>query len=109
MNRKLGFREKGLLTSSPTRDEIRVLIVALFCAGEVMDYVARMDWQQLLALLIVTITAGLFLWSKVRRKKFSFAKSTHCGCSSAQSPAPSQTIQFKARKGQRPTVVVKNR
>jgi hypothetical protein len=74
-----------------------------------MDYVARMDWQQLLALLIVATTVALFLWSKVRRKKFSFAKSTHCGCSSAQSPGSAQTIQFKARKGQRPTVVIKNR
>lgn len=74
-----------------------------------MHYVARMDWQQLLALLIVATTAALFLWSSVRRKKFSFAKSTHCGCSSAQLPGPTQTIQFKAKKGQRPTVVVKNR
>ena len=74
-----------------------------------MHYVARMDWQQLLALVIVAITAGLFLWSNLRRKKFSFAKSTHCGCSSAQLPGPTQTIQFKAKKGQRPTVVVKNR
>ena len=70
-----------------------------------------MDWQQLLALLIVALTAGLFAWSKLRRKKFSFAKDTHCGCSSAkvQAIGPAQTIQFRAKKGERPTVVVKNR
>lgn len=79
-----------------------------------MDYLAPMDWQQLLALLIVATTAALFLWSSLPRKKFSFAKSTACGCGSAQSKIPknslpAQTIQFKARKGQRPIVVVKNR
>ena len=72
-----------------------------------------MDWQQVLALLIVALTAGLFAWSKFRRKKFSFAKDTHCGCISGKAPleaiGPAQTIQFRAKKGERPTVVVKNR
>jgi hypothetical protein len=72
-----------------------------------------MDWQQLLALLIVAVTAGMFAWSKLRRKKFSFAKDTHCGCSSGKAAleaiGPTQTIQFRAKKGERPTVVVKNR
>ena len=67
-----------------------------------------MDWQQLLALLIVACTAALFLWGKVRKKRFSFEKDTHCGCSSATQIGPAQTIQFKARKGERPQVVVRN-
>ena len=68
-----------------------------------------MDWQQLLALLIVACTAGIFLWSKLRKKKFSFAKDTHCGCGTERAPiGPSQTIQFKARKGQRPKIVIRN-
>ncbi|HEX7861660.1 MAG TPA: hypothetical protein VF773_15090 [Verrucomicrobiae bacterium] len=67
-----------------------------------------MDWQQVLALLIVAITVGAFAWSKLRRKKFSFAKSTACGCSSKLPPIGSaQSIQFKAKKGHRRTVVVK--
>ena len=75
-----------------------------------MDYVRGMDWQQLLALLIVGCTAGLFLWSKFRKKKFSFGKDTHCGCASSggRPIGPAQTIQFKARKGERPQVVVRN-
>ena len=68
-----------------------------------------MDWQQLLALLIVACTAGLFIWSKLRRKSFTFEKDTHCGCSSGgKQIGPAQTIQFKARKGERPQVVVRN-
>lgn len=68
-----------------------------------------MDWQQVLALLIVASTAALFAWSKLRRKKFSFARDTHCGCSSGTAQiGPAQKIQFKARKGGRPTVVIKN-
>ena len=74
-----------------------------------MDYLVPMDSQQMLALLIVALTAGLFLWSKLRRKKFSFAKDTHCGCSSRTGQiGPTQSIQFRARKGERPTVVLKN-
>jgi hypothetical protein len=67
-----------------------------------------MDWQQVLALLIVALTVIAFAWSKLRRKKFSFAKDTACGCSSKLPViGPAQSIQFKARKGERRTVVVK--
>jgi hypothetical protein len=73
-----------------------------------------MDWQQGLALLIVAGTAAAFLWNRMRPKKFSFEKDTHCGCSSpGQANAraaigPAQTIQFRARKGERPSIIVKN-
>ena len=67
-----------------------------------------MDWQQLLALLIVACTAGTFVWSKFRKKKFSFEKQTHCGCGTGAPIGPAQSIQFKARKGERPQVIVKN-
>ena len=70
-----------------------------------------MDWQQVLALLIVAMTVIAFAWSKVRRRKFSFAKDTACGCGAgkgAKLPAigPAQTVVFKARKGERRSVVV---
>ena len=68
-----------------------------------------MDWQQLLALLIVVCTAGVFLRSSLRKKKkFSFEKDTHCGCASDSQIGPAQSIQFKARKGERPRVIVRN-
>ena len=102
--------EDGGHSDANTFRELTLLIVAIFCAGEVLDYVGEMDWQQMLALLIVAMTVGLFAWSKFRRKKFSFGNDTHCGCSSEIPPiGPTQTIQFRARKGERPTVVLKNR
>jgi hypothetical protein len=66
-----------------------------------------MDWQQPLALLIVSMTAGAFVWCKTHRRKFSFEKDTHCGCSSTPI-GPRQTVTFRARKGQRAEVLVKN-
>ena len=67
-----------------------------------------MDWQQVLALLIVAMTVIAFAWSKLRRKKFSFAKDTPCGCSS-KLPAigPTQSVKFSAKKGGQRSVVVK--
>jgi hypothetical protein len=74
-----------------------------------LRYLRGMDWQQLLALLIVVCTAGLFLRGKLRKKRFTVEKDTHCGCG-GDGPriGPAQTIQFRARKGERAQVVVKN-
>jgi hypothetical protein len=66
-----------------------------------------MDWQQTAALAIVAVTAGIFLWQKFRRRKFSFARDTHCGCSGAGGPATKSSIVFHARKGERPEVIMK--
>jgi hypothetical protein len=66
-----------------------------------------MDWQQLTALAIVVITAAIFIWQRFRRRKFSFEHSTHCGCSAAGQTPPRGSIIFRARKGERPEVVVK--
>ena len=66
-----------------------------------------MDWQQITALGIVAVTAGFFLRSKLRRRKFSFEHDTHCGCSSPAQSGSKSSIVFKARKGQRPEIVVK--
>jgi hypothetical protein len=67
-----------------------------------------MDWQQGAALLIVGVTAGVFVFSKVRRRGFSFKNDTHCGCHSAGDLGAKQSIRFSARKGARPQVIVKN-
>jgi hypothetical protein len=65
-----------------------------------------MDWQQVVALMIVAATAAIFLWNKIRPRKFDFARDTHCGCSSQQS-GPKTSITFHARKGKRSQIVVK--
>jgi hypothetical protein len=64
-----------------------------------------MDWQKIASLVIVAVTAGTFLWAKLRKRKFSFEHDTHCGCGS--SAGSKNSIIFHARKGQRPQIIVK--
>jgi len=67
-----------------------------------------MDWQELTALLIVAGAAGGFVWAKWRRRRrFSFERDTHCGCASSAESAPLSSIVYRARKGERPQVIVK--
>jgi hypothetical protein len=66
-----------------------------------------MDWQQITALAIVAATAGMFLRTKLRRRAFSFARDTHCGCSAPTGTGAKGSIVFSARKGRRPTILVK--
>jgi len=68
-----------------------------------------MDWQQLVSLMVVASAAVLLLGSKFRRRKFSFERSTHCGCAAVQEISPQSSIVFRARKGARPEVRVKMR
>jgi hypothetical protein len=66
-----------------------------------------MDWQQVVSLAIVAAAAGFFLRARLHRRKFSFARDTHCGCSAPGRPGEKSSIVFRARKGGRPEVVVK--
>jgi hypothetical protein len=66
-----------------------------------------MDWQQPVALGIVAATAAGFLWRRIRPAKFDFQRDTHCGCSSPANTASKSSIVFRARKGERPQIVVK--
>jgi hypothetical protein len=68
-----------------------------------------MEWQQLVSLVIVASAAGLLVWSKVRRQKFSFERATHCGCAAVSPTASQSSIVFRARKGGRPEVHVRMR
>jgi len=68
-----------------------------------------MDWQQLVSLVIVAAAAGMLLAGRLRRRKFSFGRDTHCGCAGAASAGAQGSIVFHARKGQRPEVTVKMR
>jgi ABC-type nickel/cobalt efflux system permease component RcnA len=72
------------------------------------SYVASMNWQQLVSLTIVGIAAALLLWSRIRRRKFSFERATHCGCSGSGHEAGSQpSVIYRARKGERPQIVIR--
>lgn len=65
-----------------------------------------MDWQQLVALAIVGITAVALVWSRFRPRKFSFVRDTHCGCAAGQQTSR-HSIVYRARKGERPQVTLK--
>jgi hypothetical protein len=67
-----------------------------------------MDWQQLVSLTIVGVTAGVFLRGRFGHRKFSFERNTHCGCSGA-GPVPQHSVIYRARKGERPQVLIKMR
>lgn len=64
-----------------------------------------MDWQEIVALIIVATTASLLLWQKFRPRKFNFQRDTHCGCSAGGS-GPRESITYRARKGERARIVV---
>jgi hypothetical protein len=68
-----------------------------------------MDWQQLVSLIVVASAAVLLLGSRFRRRKFSFERDTHCGCAAIQGSSLQSSIIFRARKGERPEVLVKMR
>ena len=68
-----------------------------------------MDWQQMVSLLIVAAAGGLMLWGRFRRRQFSFQRDTHCGCAAIPQDGVQNSIIFRARKGQRPQILVKMR
>ena len=63
--------------------------------------------EQMVSLVVVASAAVLLLGSKFRRRKFSFERDTHCGCSTSASTSPQNSIVFHARKGERPEVLLK--
>ena len=78
------------------------------CQHSDMDYLAKMDWQQIVSLLIVAVTVGAFLRARLRRGKFKFERDTHCGCVSSGPSAARSSIVFHARKGERARIIVKS-
>jgi hypothetical protein len=66
-----------------------------------------MGWQEMAALAIVAATASIFVWKAMQPRRLKFQSAGPCGCSSQAAP-PRQTILFRARKGERPQIVVRN-
>lgn len=76
---------------------------------EILGVCSNMDWQQLVSLMIVAVAAACLLGGRLRRRRFSFQRDTHCGCAAAGGPAERGSIVFRARRGERPEVLVKMR
>jgi hypothetical protein len=70
-------------------------------------YLAQVDWQQIVSLVIVGVAAGALLWGKFRPRKFSLQRDTHCGCASVNGSTPQSSIVFRARRGERPQITLK--
>jgi hypothetical protein len=79
------------------------------CTISTKGYLKLMDWQKIAALGVVAATVGLFLRAKLRRRRFSFEHSTHCGCSTAGASGAGTSIVFSARKGGRAKIIVKHK
>lgn len=79
------------------------------CRWRIPDYLASVNWQTVVSLLIVTLAVAGLLWSLLRRRKFSFVRDTHCGCSTRESATNTSSIVFHARKGERPQIIVKSK
>jgi len=77
------------------------------CAAEETEYVDAVDWQKIVSLGIVGIAAAALLWSKFRPRKFSLERDTHCGCSPVGESNPQSSMVFRARRGEKPRIIVK--
>jgi len=121
---EFGAGAQGMKKKSRTRTRTRTIrryaahsllgyhvIKIISCAVGIWEYVAGMEWQQLVSVIIVAAAACGLLSRALRRRKFSFARDTHCGCSGggASSAGEQGSIVFHARKGCRPEVIVKMR
>lgn len=72
-----------------------------------MGYTVAMDWQQIIALSIVAATAGIFVWRRLHPRQSALGCGDHCGCGGEGRPGEKSSIVFRARKGERPQVIVK--
>jgi hypothetical protein len=79
------------------------------CSACDWKYLGHMDWQQVTSLAIVAAAAGALLWAKFRRRKFSFDRVAHCSSCASSSSRPQHSVVYRARKGQRPEILVKIR
>jgi len=68
-----------------------------------------MDWQDIIALTIVGLTATIFLWNRFRSKQSGALCAGHCGCSSKPGSSSKESILFRARKGERPEILIRAR
>jgi hypothetical protein len=64
-----------------------------------------MDWQQITALGIVALTAGLFIASRWFPRRPKWQKATHCGCSTSGVANPSRIIVRSCRGDARQTII----
>jgi MYXO-CTERM domain-containing protein len=67
------------------------------------------NWQTAVSLLIVALAAAGLLWGLRRRRKFRLHGHSPCGCALPTRDRTASSIVFRARKGERPQIIVKNK
>jgi hypothetical protein len=66
-----------------------------------------MEWQELAALGIVGLAAFLLVRPLLLARGHCRTPSGNCSCAGSSSAAPKGSIVFRARKGERPQIIVK--
>lgn len=67
----------------------------------------RMDWQQGVALLIVALTAGLFIRAERKRRGARRVCGSQCACATVQGVGPKVSVTYRARKGERRQIITR--
>ena len=66
-----------------------------------------MVWQETAALSIVGLTGVAFVWRALRSRRFQNAEATPCMCGNAGQANRGPSVTYRARKGERPQIVVR--
>jgi hypothetical protein len=66
-----------------------------------------MDWQELVALMIVATTVIVFGWRGFQSRRRGQHFKSRCGCDEAAGPSKPPGTILRGRKNQRPQLIVK--
>ncbi len=79
------------------------------CLEQVRGYPEPVNWQEPAALVVVVLTAGILGWRWWRRRRAALSPggACRCGCAASLSSPPRETLVYRARKGQRPQLIVR--
>ncbi len=66
-----------------------------------------MVWQETAALSIVGLTGVTFVWRAWRARRFRTSEATRCECGSVGGVNSAPSVIYRARKGERPQILVR--
>ena len=66
-----------------------------------------MVWQETAALSIVGLTGVAFVWRALRSRRFRTAEATPCPCGNVGPANRGSAVTYRARKGERPEIIVR--
>jgi len=78
-----------------------------YCEVGRFVYVVTVDWQQITTLMIVALTAAIMVRERFRSRAATLGGPGCGGCCTASHHGTPPTIILRARKGQRPRMMVR--